>query len=273
MIKIAKVFFGSLLGIYILVVIALYVMQRDLMFSTSSKRVLPADIGMEHIEEVSLVTADGANLYSWHGHAQTGKPTILYFHGNGGSVATRPNRFQQFMTHGYGVFILGYPGYGGSEGRPSEVALVDAARLSYSYLRDLNIESNDIVIFGESLGTSVAVQLAKEKHAKALILAAPMSSIREIAEMQYPFVPLGLLLKDPFMTIDYIRDVHLPLLVFHGSEDDAIPIASSRKLFDVANEPKIFHEIEGAGHNNLFDYPLVEIVHTYLEDFASEIEQ
>ena len=265
MFKVVKLVFVAALSIYCLSGLALYVMQRDLMFSTSTERILPSDVGMDQIEEVTLHTQNGEKLYSWYGRAKPERPTILYFHGNGGSVATRSDKYRQFMALGYGVFMLGYPGYGGSEGDPSEKAFIDAARLSYTYLSDSKIEPEDIVIFGESLGTAVAVQLAAEKLAKALVLSAPMNSIREIAEHQYPYVPIGMLLKDPFLTMDYIGAVHMPLLVFHGSADEAIPIASGRKLFDTANEPKIFHTIEGAGHNNLFDYSLVELMHSYLE--------
>lgn len=271
MLKVVKMVFISALSIYCLSIFALYMVQRDLMFSTSTERVLPSEVGMSQVEEVTLQTLDGEKLYSWYGQAKPGMPTILYFHGNGGSVASRSAQYRQFMALGYGIFMLGYPGYGGSEGNPSEKAFIDAARLSYVYLQESKIESQDIIIFGESLGTAVAVQLAAEELAKALVLLAPMSSILEIAENQYPFVPIGMLLKDPFLSINYIDDIHIPLLVFHGSSDQIIPITSGRKLFDSANEPKIFHTIDEAGHNNLFGYSLVDLMHSYLQKIALKV--
>lgn len=263
--KIVKILLFLIIGVYLSAVVAVYVMQRDLMFAPSVERVLPHDVGMNDIEEVTLTTSADEKLYSWYAHAKPEEPTLLFFHGNSRGVSHRLEKFQQFMELGYGVFMLGYPGYGGSEGSPSEEAFIDAAHLSFNYLRDSGIGASDIVIYGESLGTSVAVQLASKEESKAVVLEAPMSSIREIAQMQYPYLPVGMLLKDPFLTIEYIADVDMPLLVIHGSEDEAIPISSGQKLFELANEPKIFHTVEGAGHNNLSDYQLATIVHSFLE--------
>jgi len=256
-------------GIYLLMLVTLYVAQRNLVFSTSAERILPADIGVQNVEEVTLRTEAGDALYSWYGRAKSTQPTILYLHGNGGSVSTRKDKYRQLMEKGYGLFMLGYPGYGGSDGAPSEESFIAAAHLAHRYLQtELTIDPTDIVIFGESLGSAVAIQLAAKKPAKALVLSAPMSSIREIAENQYPFFPLRWLLKDPFLSIDHIVSVNMPLLVFHGSADTAIPITSGRKLFSRANHPKTFHTIEGGEHNNLFDYPLVEMLQVYLKGLS-----
>ncbi len=92
-----------------------------------------------------------------------------------------------------------------------------------------------------------------------------MSSIREIAQSQYPFLPVKLLLKDPFLTVDFIGRVHFPLLIVHGTADAVIPISSGQKLFELANEPKVFHAVKDAGHNNLYDFHLADILHTFLE--------
>lgn len=252
------------LGVYCLVCLLLFVFQRDLMFGGNAERISPAALGLEQVEEITLRTPAGANLYCWYAKAQPGKPTILYFHGNGGSVSTRSQVYTQFGALGYGVFMLGYPGYGGSEGAPSEKAFVDAAKLSYQYLRDASLEPHNLVLFGQSLGSSVATQLAAAVPARALVLAAPMQSIREIAEQQYPFFPVRFVLKDPFLTFQHIGAIQMPLLVVHGSADEAIPVESGRSLFNLAMEPKSYQLVDGAGHNNLFDFGLVDIVDQYL---------
>lgn len=244
-------------------------MQRDLMFIPSAERVLPHDIGLDEVDEITLETPDGQRLYSWYGHAKSKLPTILFFHGNSRGVSNRRGKIRQIMAKGYGVFMLGYPGYGGSEGAPSESAFIQAAELSYQHLRASGIARGDIVIYGESLGTAVAVQLAAKQQARALILEAPMSSIREIAQSQYPYLPVELLLKDPFLSIDFIGDVKMPILFIHGTDDGAIPISSGRKLFEAANHPKIFHAVEGAGHNNLYDFPVFDVVHSFITDQVS----
>ena len=219
---------------------------------------------MPHVQELELQTATGARLYSWYAKAQLGKPTILYLHGNSGSVSTRAAVYPRFTKHGYGVLMVGYPGYGGSEGAPTERGFVEAAQVGYKYLQGLPLAPESIVLFGESLGSAVAVQLATSVSARALILAAPMHSVREIAQQQYPFFPIRFLLKDPFLTFQHIGAIQMPLLVVHGAADQVIPVDSGRRLFDLAQQPKTFHLIDGAGHNNLFDFALVELIDNYL---------
>ncbi|NOX50332.1 MAG: alpha/beta hydrolase [Gammaproteobacteria bacterium] len=265
MMKTTKNILIALVAGYAFLTLAVYLLQRDLVFAPSLQRVLPHDVGLFGVEEVTLITSDQQRLFSWYGRAKPSQPTILFFHGNGGGVSSRRGKIRQLMDKGYGVFVVGYPGYGGSEGNPSEDSFIDAAKMSFSYLLDAGIEASEIVIYGASLGSAVAVQLAAKHVARALVLEAPMSSIREIAQSQYPFLPVKLLLKDPFLTVDFIGRVHFPLLIVHGTADAVIPISSGQKLFELANEPKVFHAVKDAGHNNLYDFHLVDILHTFLE--------
>jgi pimeloyl-ACP methyl ester carboxylesterase len=256
---------GGALGLYLVALIALYAFQRNLVFAPATRRVLPSNAGLSDVDEVVLVTVADERLYCWYGKAQAGQPTFLFFHGNGGSVGLRDDKFRQLMAQGYGVFMLGYPGYGGSDGSPSEHAFMDAAELAYDDLSGRGLGASDIVIYGESIGSAVAVQLAAAWPARALILEAPMASALEIAQTLYPFMPVKLISRDPFLSIDHIADVRMPLLVVHGDEDSIIPIASARRLFEHANEPKTFHTLKGAGHNNLYAFPIVEVVKTFLD--------
>ena len=197
---IARIAIGAL-AIYLTITLIVYTKQRDLMFAPDVGRVQPGDVGLASVSEVTLKTPDGLALHSWYGAAEPHHPTILFFHGNSGNVSRRADKFRQLMTRGYGVFMLGYPGYGGSDGTPSEAAFVLAASLSFEWLRDSGISPANIVVYGESLGTAVAVQLVAVNQVRALILEAPMSSVREMAQFQYPYLPVGLLLKDPFLTV------------------------------------------------------------------------
>ena len=234
-------------------------------FLPTTERVPPQRFGIDRIEEVALENGANERLYSWYARAAEGRPTFLFFHGNGGNVSHRLHKFRQLMAVGYGVFMLGYPGYGGSDGRPSEPAFVEAAKLALAHLDARGIAREDLVVYGESLGSAVAVQLCANQPIRALILESPMSSIQEIAQLHYPFLPVSLLLKDRFLSIDYIADVRAPLLVIHGSADDVIPIQSGRRLFERANEPKTFHTVEGGGHNDLFDFPVVDVINAFLD--------
>ena len=269
--RITKIVLLTLVGIYLAVIAAVFFMQRDLMFAPSNERVMPEEVGLDKVSEVTLETTDGLQLYSWYGRGKPSHPTILFFHGNSRGVSNRQEKIRHFMDKGYGIFLLGYPGYGGSEGSPSESAFIEAAELAYNHLRALNISDSDIIIYGESLGSAVAVQLAAKTQASALVLEAPMSSIQEIAQLQYPYLPIAMLLKDPFLSIDFISDVKMPILFVHGTEDEAIPMDSGRRLFEAANHPKLFHAVDGAGHNNLYDFNTIDVVHSFIVDRYGDI--
>lgn len=228
-----------------------YMHQRELMYFPSVERVHPGDVGLPDVSEVEFLTETGGPLVSWYGKAKTGMPTVLFFHGNGGAVSHRAHRFRGLMAEGLGVFVLGYPGYGGNGGRPSEASFLDAALQSYRYLRGESLSASDIVIYGESIGTGVAVQLAAQVDAKALILQAPLSSAADVARQHYPYLLVDLLMKDRYRSVDYIGGIGMPLLVMHGEQDRIIPIEHGEKLFAKAKDPKSFVAIPGATHNDL----------------------
>ncbi len=242
-----------------------YLAQRQLMYFPSRERILPQDIGLVDVDEIVLQTGSGRALFSWFGRAQAGKPTILFFHGNAGAVSHRAHRFRGLMAAGFGVFMLGYPGYGGSDGRPSEHAFLAGARLAYDYLRGQGYEPDEIVIYGESIGSGVAVQLVAAAAAKGLILEAPWSSAVDVARVHYPWLLAGLLMKDAYRSIDHVDRVDMPMLVIHGENDRIIPIELGRRLFAKAREPKTFVGIPGAGHNDLHRYATDDIAAEFIE--------
>ncbi len=261
----AKALLSFLLIAYIGIHAFFYISQRQLMYFPSRERVQPQDVGLAGVREVALQTGAGETLLSWSGAAQAGKPTILFFHGNGGAVNHRAHRFRGLMAEGFGIFMLGYPGYGGSDGRPSEHGFLEGAQLAYQYLRDEGIEPDDIVIYGESIGSSIAVQLAAATIAKGLVLEAPMSSAADVAREHYPWLLAGFLIKDSYRSIDFVDRIGMPLLVMHGAQDRIIPIELGTKLFDQAREPKTFVRIPGAGHNDLHLFSTDQIAADYID--------
>lgn len=260
-----------LLGLIYLVFAGLiYLYQRKLTFSPDPSYVPVDTVGIEGLREVEFSSADGHRLYSWYLPARSGKATMLYFHGNGGNVANREDKFRQLSAAGYGVFMLGYRGFGGSEGNPSEAGFVKDATIAYQYLSDAGLQPRDIVIYGESIGTSVAVQLAAKADCSAIILEAPMHSVLEIGKTRYPHLPVERYLRDPFLTYQHIDKIRSPLLVIHGSADGVIPLASGEKLFNAAPGPKQMHVIKGGGHNNLYEYEIVPLITRFLIDQGLE---
>ncbi len=256
---------AGLLLAYVMVGVLLYVVQRQIVFAPSHTRVLPQDAGLEKTVVVELADDAGEVLYNWYTPARGTQPTLLYFHGNGGAIHGRAYKIRQYADRGIGVFIVGYPGYGGSGGQPTEPTLVAAALRAYDHLTNtLGLRPRDIVIYGESLGSAVATQVAARREAQALVLAAPMYSIEQIAVDQYPFLPVRYLIKDKFRSHEVIQKVGMPLLVVHGARDGLIPIESGQALFNEAAEPKRFVTLPQARHNDLYNYPIVDAVVEFL---------
>lgn len=244
-----------LLGVaaaYVLVGLAGYFGQRKLMYFPDTARVQPAQAGLLNVSERALKTPDGANVIAWYGKAQPGQPTLLYFHGNGGSLSDRAERIRRFMAEGWGVYMMTYRGFGGSTGSPTETSNVADARLAYGALVHEGVAPASIIAYGESLGTGIATRVAAEREVAGLILESPFTSIVDIAAQAYPFLPVRLFLADRYETSRYIASVKVPLLILHGELDRIVPVAMGRELARLANEPKRLVVLPNGGHNNLY---------------------
>lgn len=156
------------------------------------------------------------------------------------------------MGEGWGVYMMAYRGYGGGTGSPTEAANIADARLAYGALLLEGVEPSSIILYGESLGSGVAVRLATERQVAGVVLDAPYTSIVKVAARSYPFLPVRLLLADRYESEKYIAQVHAPLLILHGERDAVIPVAMGRELFQLANEPKRLAVFPNGGHSDLY---------------------
>jgi pimeloyl-ACP methyl ester carboxylesterase len=179
---------GAALCLYLGLAAVIYFTQRSLMYFPDTAHVTPEQAGLSHVEEVPLTTADGAHITVWHAAPVEGKPVILYFHGNGGALHYRVARFQKLIEDGIGLVALEYRGYGGNSGSPSEAGLIADAEAAYGFAA-ARYSTSQIVVWGESLGTGVAVALASEKPVGRVILEAPFTSAAAVAKKQYWFMP------------------------------------------------------------------------------------
>jgi fermentation-respiration switch protein FrsA (DUF1100 family) len=237
---------------WVLVAFAAYLGQRRLMYVPDRAHTLPGEVGLDGVEERKLVTPDGARIVAWYGKARSGEPTLLYFHGNAGSLAARAERVRRFMAEGWGVYMMSYRGYGGGTGSPTEVANVADARLAYGALVLEGVEPSSIILYGESLGTGIAVRIATERPVGGIVLDAPYTSIVDVAAQAYPFLPVRSFLVDRYETVKYIGQVHVPLLILHGEQDGVIPVAMGREVFRLANDPKRLATFPNGAHSNLY---------------------
>ena len=252
-------------GAYLAVMAGMYIFQRDFMYFRDATRTSPADVGLADVSERVLTTIDGENIIGWYGKSKPGQPTILYFHGNGGALEVRRERIAKYLNRGRGMFMMAYRGYSGSTGSPSETANVADAKLAYDALIADGIRPEDIILYGESLGTSVAIQVALEKKVRGLILDSPFTSMAERAQQIYWWLPVGLLLKDRYDSHAYIKDVHVPLFILHGEADQIVPVSMGRELFGLANEPKEIVTLPGAGHNDHYLFGSFEAINAWID--------
>jgi uncharacterized protein len=250
--------YGSLLAL-------MYVFQRALIYFPDAKRTPPAQVGLPQAKEVPLISSDGEKLIAWYVPPRDGKPLVIYFQGNAGASDLRAERFKWLAADGTGLLALSYRGYGGSSGKPSEDGLIRDARATYDFAR-VAVPAKRVVLFGESLGTAVAVALAAERKIGALILDAPFTSAADVGAAAYPFVPVRWVMKDQFHSDRRIGRVKAPILVLHGEQDTVVPVRFGEALFALAPEPKRMVRFPAGGHVNLDDYGAAKVVKEFLAE-------
>jgi fermentation-respiration switch protein FrsA (DUF1100 family) len=228
----------------------LYVAQRSLQYFPERRRTAPRAVGLPEAEEAVLDTADGEHVIVWHVPPRQGRPVFLYFHGNGGSLRWRDERFRALITDGSGLVALSYRGYGGSSGRPTETGLVEDAATAYAFAI-ARYPAEHIVLWGESLGSALALAVAAEKPVGHLVLEAPFTSAADVGAQHYWFVPVRLFMKDQFRSDLRASKVTAPILVVHGENDTIVPMTFGKRLYGLIQAPKRFVRIAGAGHNDL----------------------
>ena len=239
-------FLASVLTIYVALCIFVYVAQRFFMYFPTQDLPLP-----NNFEVVKLHTKDGLALTAWYKKAAEGKPTLIYFHGNGGNIDMRRYHAAPYIKRGIGVLLVEYRGYGDNPGKPTEVGLYQDADAAYEFIQKQGIAPSCILLYGESLGSGVAVDLAARQPVAGLILQAPFSCLADVAQTHYPIFPTRWLVKDRYDSIAKIGDVHVPIFIAHGTADKIVPYRFGRKLYDIASAPKQFSAQKGYRHNNL----------------------
>ena len=242
----------------------MYVVQRSLMYFPETARTAPAAAGLPQAQEVVLDTADGEKVIAWHVPPRGDAPTVLYFHGNGGSLRLRVDRFQRIAAAGVGLIALSYRGYGGSTGKPTEDGLINDARAAYAFASERY--PGRIVLWGESLGTGVAIALAAEKPVERVILESPYTSTVDIAAANYWFLPVRLLMKDQFRSDLRIVQVKAPVLILHGEADGIIPISYGERLLAMVPGKKQMVRFPRGSHNDLDDFGAMDAALKFLAE-------
>ncbi len=224
-------------------------------------------------QTVQIGTLGPVPLFAWSIQSlpkdSGAKQWVLLFHGSGGNVTSTFNQSQlhRLRDMGFGILAPEYPGYAGKPGEPTEQAVEQEAQIAYDYLREIsNVPERNIVIFGGSLGTGVAVDLASHARAGALVLDAPYTSAVDVGKLRHPFLPISLLASDRLESDKKIGAVHMPVFIFHTVEDKNVPFEQGRRLYELAGNPKHFEE--GHGPHGQYSYPFFLALRAFLNAAA-----
>lgn len=250
---------------YLGIATAIYLIQRQLQYYPDRQLLRPASYNLGSMSEHMLKSSDGTHVVIWERASAPSMPTIVYFHGNGGHLGYRQHIFSEILRQGYGLIALEYRGYGTSEGMPSEEGFYADGRAAIQYaLNEQHIPNAKLILYGESIGSGVAVQMATETEIGALVLQSPFTSATDIAAATYPWLPVRLLMKDRFESLSKIGKVNAPLLVLHGEADSIVPAAQGKALLEAANGAKHGVFFPGRNHNDLDPEALVNAMTAFL---------
>jgi hypothetical protein len=245
----------SILIIYLFFGFLLFFFQRRIIFNISGKPKKPAEYGLYNIEELKIITDDNIELLCWYSKALNNKPILVYFHGNSFDIGERAYRIEKYINYGWGVLLVSWRGFSGNKGIPTETNLYLDAKSIIKWIdkKKLN-KKNDIVLYGESLGTGVVIEMATRYSFKSVILEAPFTSITDLAQKKYKIYPAKFLVLDKFDNFSKIGKITSPILIISGKKDEIVPHSHSLKLYNKANKPKDCLFIDEAMHNNLYDF-------------------
>jgi uncharacterized protein len=239
-----------LLLLYLGTAAILYFAQRSMMYFPETEHTTPAQAGLPDAEDVTLIAADGERLVAWYVAPRNDRPVILYFHGNGGALRYRIARFRTLIRDGVGLLGLEYRGYAGSSGSPTEAGLIADGEAAYAFVA-ARYPAKQIVVWGESLGSGVAVAVAAAKPIGRVILEAPFTSAAEVASLHYWYLPIRLLMKDQYRSDERVEKITAPVLILHGEHDHTIPYVMGERLFEQTKAPKHIVKFLDGDHEDL----------------------
>ncbi len=245
---------GSAAGLYALLLLMTVIFQRNMIYFPDNR----APVATAPVQELRIQTPDGLDLLAWYLPPQNdAAPVVLYLHGNGGNIAYREDRLHRFAQQGWGVLMPEYRGYGGNPGRPSEAGLKVDARAAWDAMARMGISEQRIVLWGESLGTGLAVPLAVDLQPAAVLLESPYTSMTDLARTHVAWAPVWLL-RDTYHSIGEIGKLRAPIFIMQGGRDTLVPPAMGVRLRDAATAPVELWNAPGAGHNDLAEHGAIE---------------
>ena len=250
--------------IYFSISLIVFIYQRNLLYHPGENNYLDEGHLNHKIEKVNIKSEQ--SLVGWYYKKNKDFQTILFFHGNAGRLDNRIYKLNELAKLNINYLIIAYRGFSGNEGNPSEKGLYEDALAAKEWLNLNNIIDEKIILYGESLGTAVAVNLAKDNNFSGIILESPFTSMVSLAKKYYPYLPVKLLLKDKYETIKKIKKINYPILIMHGKKDKIVPFKMGLKLFQEANEPKSKYFSDIDDHMMDFNNDLLMSIRNFLNN-------
>ena len=259
-----KIIIGILV-IYTSLLLLLFIFQRNLMYHPDENNYSGDKLEVD-IKKVKINTSDGLDLLGWF-HKKDLKrfKTIIYFHGNAGKLENRIHKLNHFKDMDVNFLIIAWRGFSGNDGKPSEESLYIDGNSAIKWLKNLGLSEKDIIIYGESLGTGVATEIAKNNNFAGLVLETPFTSMIEAAKNFYPYIPVRILLRDKYENDKKIKNINIPVFVMHGEADQIVPFWMGKKIYEMANQPKYSYFTEYDNHMMEFDEKLVFELRTFFK--------
>ena len=259
-----KIIIGILV-IYTSLLLLLFIFQRNLMYHPDENNYSGDKLEVD-IKKVKINTSDGLDLLGWF-HKKDLKrfKTIIYFHGNAGKLENRIHKLNHFKDMDVNFLIIAWRGFSGNDGKPSEESLYIDGNSAIKWLKNLGLSEKDIIIYGESLGTGVATEIAKSNDFAGLVLETPFTSMIEAAKNFYPYIPVKILLRDKYENDKKIKNINIPVFVMHGEADQIVPFWMGKKIYEMANQPKYSYFTKYDDHMMEFDEKLVFELKTFFK--------
>ena len=258
----------TLVFFYTLLLIVVFFFQRNLLYHPSVDNYLKDQVVREpaEIEKVKITTKDKIDLIGWFYNQDLERfKTILFFHGNAGSLENRTYKLNHFKDLNVNFLIIAWRGFSGNKGKPNEKGLYEDAKAAIKWLRTKGIKEKNIILYGESLGTGIAVEVAQNKNYAGVILESPFTSMTNVGKKHYPFLPVSFLLKDKFESYKKINNISVPILIIHGKVDKIVPNFMGEEMYELANKPKFFYSQKYGDHMVDYDENLLLALRKFIQ--------
>jgi len=253
-------FFG-----YLIFLIFLYFYQRNLLYHPNENNYSGDSLTVK-VEEVKIPTFDNLKLNGWFHKKNLSKyKTIIYFHGNAGTLDNRIHKLNHFKDMDINFLIIAWRGFSGNKGEPTEKNLYIDGKSAISWTLKQGVKEENIILYGESLGTGVVSELAQNKNYGGVILETPFTSMVAAAKVFYPYIPISLLLKDRYENEKKIKNIDVPILIMHGEKDNIVPFSMGKRIFEIANKPKYSYFTKYDNHMMEYNDQLIITLKKFLE--------